>query len=796
MGDISPADPGAAVGTSRADKVKAIFSQFDKNDDGRLSKEEMAALVVAVNPSVRFSEEQITAILDEVFRTYGEYIDGGGLSLDGLRRTYDDGAGDVDRDFDALGLTLAAIDEANVDELKDEKKGKPGLDFSDVESEAPSTSSSAAPSSTVPAEMSAAVKQLLEELETLLQTGPTGGTEDGEDSHAKVGTALAEMRHRADTLRSPDESFEAHLEMGSILGLNGRWEEALKSYRRAVALRPEESKAFFRIGNALYSLNKYTEARDSYERALQVARIPADARLLPQIHVNLGVALEADGFLMGACEHYREAAILNPQHHRALKLLGSALYALGELHAAEEALQHAITLRPDYADAQVDLGSALSGLGQKKEAMDAFKSAIELDSNHVEALFNLANMHRTSDQFDQALKLYDRALQLDPSNWKVSLNRSVCMLAMGKGDETKDSIQKVYKQTGKRLEIYELLKMLKRSGKKDGWNPKLSKKLATKGGTGSTHGQPPQARTLGSSEAAAANTGARFTRDSVEVSTPEQVAVALEVRGVGKLTRLKTCTPSNLRREASDDNLPDDRRYAAEGKIVRKANVERIFRRLLDASVASAAFADAMKHINQRMLAVLDKDEMGTVDLGKVLSVVAILCSGTVHDRKRTAYDVLLWRAGKNLDSLLPRKDAVSYFGDLRTVYKAPPVSSSAPDSSAADAITFQEFSTMFEEDSIGFPYLTALLKFEETDRIRHHGITCGASGYQIVGPRYRCVNGKFDLCAASYAAKQTPKSNLQEFIFKEYLTEPPVTKLSKFACYSPASTVGAQMAN
>ena len=75
--------------------------------------------------------------------------------------------------------------------------------------------------------------------------------------------------------------------------------------------------------------------------------------MLPQIHVNLGVALEYDGYLMGACEHYREAAILNPHHHRSLKHLGSALFALGEVRAAEEALQHAVNLRPDYADAQV-----------------------------------------------------------------------------------------------------------------------------------------------------------------------------------------------------------------------------------------------------------------------------------------------------------------------------------------------------------------------------------------------------------------------------------------------------------
>lgn len=117
--EIVPAEDGRVAASSRAEKVKAIFGQFDKNDDGRLSKEEMAALVVAVNPSVRFSEEQIAAILDEVFRTYGAYIDSGGLSLDGLRRTYDDGAGDVDRDFDALGLTLAALEESQVS--RDEK---------------------------------------------------------------------------------------------------------------------------------------------------------------------------------------------------------------------------------------------------------------------------------------------------------------------------------------------------------------------------------------------------------------------------------------------------------------------------------------------------------------------------------------------------------------------------------------------------------------------------------------------------------------------------------------------------
>lgn len=205
-----------------------------------------------------------------------------------------------------------------------------------------------------------------------------------------------------------------------------------------------------------------------------MARTPLDSKLLPQIHVNLGVALEYDGYLMGACEHYREAAILNPQHHRSLKHLGSALFALGELRAAEEALQHAVNLRPDYADAQVDLGNAQYGLGNKKEAVACFQKAVELDGKHIEALYNLANVKREGDEFDPALKLYDKVLVVINEvggsavdwRWKVQLNRTVCLLALGRGTEyTMKALQEVYVATGKRVELYELKKILKNQQK-------------------------------------------------------------------------------------------------------------------------------------------------------------------------------------------------------------------------------------------------------------------------------------------------------------------------------------------
>lgn len=38
---------------------------------------------------------------------------------------------------------------------------------------------------------------------------------------------------------------------------------------------------------------------------VQGVQLPAEFRLLPKVHVNLGITLEAHGCLSAACNHYR-----------------------------------------------------------------------------------------------------------------------------------------------------------------------------------------------------------------------------------------------------------------------------------------------------------------------------------------------------------------------------------------------------------------------------------------------------------------------------------------------------------
>lgn len=85
----------------RLEMVERIFKHFDADGDGGLDRREMAALVVALNPRIKFTEEQTDGVVEQVFQFYSKAAR---VTLGALLCIYDDIAGDVHLDFDALFL--------------------------------------------------------------------------------------------------------------------------------------------------------------------------------------------------------------------------------------------------------------------------------------------------------------------------------------------------------------------------------------------------------------------------------------------------------------------------------------------------------------------------------------------------------------------------------------------------------------------------------------------------------------------------------------------------------------------
>ena len=110
----------------------------------------------------------------------------------------------------------------------------------------------------------------------------------------------------------------AHNNLGNALKEQGKLDEAVACYRRALELKPDFAEAHNNLGIALKDQGKLDEAVACYRRALELKPDFAEA------HDNLGGALEEIGDLRGAEDSLpRRVAAQFPLRLRALQIGGT-----------------------------------------------------------------------------------------------------------------------------------------------------------------------------------------------------------------------------------------------------------------------------------------------------------------------------------------------------------------------------------------------------------------------------------------------------------------------------------------
>ena len=119
----------------------------------------------------------------------------------------------------------------------------------------------------------------------------------------------------------------------------GKLDEAVASYHKALAIKPDYANAHYNLGLALQKLGKLDEAVASYHNALAIKPDYAMA------HNNLGNALQVLGRLDEAVIHYKEALTIKPDSFDASFNLGHVLSEQGKLQEAVAYYQHSFTNR-------------------------------------------------------------------------------------------------------------------------------------------------------------------------------------------------------------------------------------------------------------------------------------------------------------------------------------------------------------------------------------------------------------------------------------------------------------------
>jgi len=123
------------------------------------------------------------------------------------------------------------------------------------------------------------------------------------------------------TLKFTGDNYMAHLDMGNALADQGRLDDAIKHYRRALQLNPALGHARNNLGIVLARQGSAHEALDQFQQALNST--PND----PELHFNMGVVLAGLGRFDEAVRHFAEAVRLRPDFEPARSQLERARQA-------------------------------------------------------------------------------------------------------------------------------------------------------------------------------------------------------------------------------------------------------------------------------------------------------------------------------------------------------------------------------------------------------------------------------------------------------------------------------------
>lgn len=225
-------------------------------------------------------------------------------------------------------------------------------------------------------------------------------------SEGRFDEAIEHYR-RAVTIRS--DYAPAYINMGAALRAKGQALEAIASYERALALRPDYPDAHYNLANAFLDQGRLDEAIDHFRAALQSMSGSAD------VHTNLGVALAGKGQSDEAIAEFREAVRLEPDSSRTHRNLGDALALQGVREEAIEHLRRAVQLDPGDASAHYNLGSVLLEAGRFTDAADRFRAALQLTPDSAEVSNNLGVALASQGELDEAIEQFQRALRLQPA---------------------------------------------------------------------------------------------------------------------------------------------------------------------------------------------------------------------------------------------------------------------------------------------------------------------------------------------------------------------------------------------
>jgi tetratricopeptide (TPR) repeat protein len=213
-------------------------------------------------------------------------------------------------------------------------------------------------------------------------------------------------------LRIDGSSDATHYNYATILKQNGKPEEAITAFGKALAINPRHIKALNNRGAALSELERYEEAIADFDRAIALDRRYSD------VYYNKANALMALKRRADALRNFELTLSLSPRHAGAYANLVILFNELGEYAKAIECGRRALALDPDSPDVYLNLAVAEQGRSQRPAALGWLDVLLVRHPGSLLGLCARGSLLVVLDRLDEARRDLTRAQGSAPRDAK------------------------------------------------------------------------------------------------------------------------------------------------------------------------------------------------------------------------------------------------------------------------------------------------------------------------------------------------------------------------------------------
>ncbi len=219
-----------------------------------------------------------------------------------------------------------------------------------------------------------------------------------------------------DTLKRKPDRDDLQLELGNVLYANDRYEEAVQAYQRAVDINPS-SKNRFSLAQGQMQTGQYESARETFNTVIRMEPYSAHG------YLGLGQAYAKEGEYDRAMEQFEKAIGKQSDYYEGYAEMGYAYADMGEIDEAQELVEF-LEGKDD------DLSALLNGYINKVEppkmllawgtSSFRYTNSFQTPISAMDSYFETADASKSMNIKILFNKDMDRHSVENPLNWNIS----------------------------------------------------------------------------------------------------------------------------------------------------------------------------------------------------------------------------------------------------------------------------------------------------------------------------------------------------------------------------------------